>query len=279
MAAGNAVAALPTSAVSIEFQELLGGRQFHSSPITIIAISFRAKPNTGPLNATIGSLSVYLSTSPKVPNTNGGGALMSSTFADNVGKDKALVFSGTNIPVKSPGCASPGPCSFDLTLPLQTPFTMRLPRGRCSSMKSKTILWGPAEHDATSFCAPGGGVASVAGTAGTVTGIFAFQGNVIQVTYTTTAPLITGVVNVASSIPPGMPNYAIGQGSLLAVYGTNLGPSSLVVAGLPLPTGGLSGTTISIGSGGAGFSAPIFFARSDVVVAVMPRTCLPAPLR
>jgi hypothetical protein len=39
-------------------------------------------------------------------------------------------------------------------------------------------------------------------------------------------PTISLIVNGGSGIPPGLPNYAIAQGSIFVVYGTNLGAAA-----------------------------------------------------
>ncbi len=276
---GNATAPYPTTPQSLEFQELLGAGQFHSNPITITGISFRAATGSGPINASIGSLTVNLSSSPNFPNSSGSATLMSSTFAKNVGPDKTLVFSGSNIALKDSGCAAPGPCPFDINLVLQTPFVYSQSKGSLLIDIVETNLSATSGVlDAASFNAPGGGVATVVGTAGSATGTFAYSGPIVQVTYTTSAPVITGVVNVASNIPPGMPNYGIAPGSLFAVYGSNLGPADLSVSQLPLSASGLSGSSIAImltSPTPALVNAPIYFTRQDIVVAVMPSNTPP----
>jgi hypothetical protein len=163
---------------------------------------------------------------------------MSSTFADNVGNDKVVVFSGSNIQLTAKGCPAPGPCPFDVVLTFTTPF-------RYSGFGSllldfaETDLSGTGSYDAHSFTGPpGGSVAQVSALAGTPPGQFEYKGNVVQLIYTlltTNNPAITGVVNVASNIPPGFPNYGIAQGALFAIYGNNLGPANLSVANLPCP--------------------------------------------
>ena len=273
---GNASDPLPNPSQTIELQELLGPGQFHSSPITITAISFRAKPGSGPVNGSIGSLSVSLSTSPNFPNTSGAGAtLMSPTFANNVGKDKVVVFSGSNVPLKDSGCSGPAPCPFDITVTLQTPFVYSSTSGSLLIDLTETNVSGTGAFDSSSFSAPGGGVATVVGTSGSATGTFAYQGPIVQITYASTAPSMTGVVNVASNIPPGMGNYGIAQGSLFAVYGSNLGPDTLAVSQLPLSAAGLSGTSLVVGGTGASMQASVYFTRSDVVVGVMPSNIPP----
>src|SRR5271156_1813738 len=49
-------------------------------------------------------------------------------------------------------------------------------------------------------------------------------------------PTFFGVVNPASDLPPGVPNYGIAQGSVFIVYGTNLSTGSLVQGTIPLGT-------------------------------------------
>lgn len=281
--AGNAVNSLPQTTSSLELQELVGNGQLPSPTFMVTGISFRAAPRTGPIKANIGSLNVYLSTSPNYPNTNGSGpngigkTLMSPTFANNVGPDKTLVFSGSNIVLSDSGCAAPGPCPFDINIVFTTPFLY-------SGGGSGTLLIDLVETninatsgalDAESFAAPGGGVSQVVGTAGAATGTFSYQGSIVQLTYTSSAqiPSFTGVVNPASNIPPGIfQNSGIAQGSIFTVYGSNLGPASLVQASaLPLPTtAGLAGTSITITAGGTTVTAPMLYTSSGQVAAVLP---------
>ena len=270
---GNSPEAIPTTSTTVEVQVLLGSGQFFSSPITISGLSLRAAPGTGPVNDTISSISITLSTSPNFPNTNGG-TLMSTTFAKNVGKDATLVFSGKNLIAKSAGCAGPGACPFDLNVSFTTPFTYSRTSGALLIDITETVN-GTGTLDGVSYNAPGGPVATVVGAVGSATGTFSYGGSIFQLTYTTSAPMLTGVVNTASNIPPGPANYGLAQGSLFAVYGSNMGPSSLAVANLPLPTNGLSGTSITIAGTVGMVSAPVYFTRSDVVVGVMPSNTPP----
>jgi uncharacterized protein (TIGR03437 family) len=268
--AGNAAGQLPGTPATIEYQQLLGAGQFHSSPITITQISFRAAAGKGPLNGNVGSLTLTLSTSPNYPNTTGGTPLMSATYANNVGPDATVVFSGNNVAIKDAGCAAPGPCPFDITLVFQKPFVYNPTAGPLLMDLLETNLSGTGTYDSESFNAPGGSVASVEGPQGTATGTFMYQGLIVQVTYTSTAPAITGVVNVASNIPPGMPNYGIAQGSLFAIYGTGMGGANLTAAQLPLPTNGLGGTSVTVTVNGTQLNVPLYFTRGDIVVGVMP---------
>ena len=198
---GNSPEAIPTTSTTVEVQVLLGSGQFFSSPITISGLSLRAAPGTGPVNEAISSISITLSTSPNFPNTNGG-TLMSTTFAKNVGKDATLVFSGKNLTAKSVGCAGPGACPFDLNVPFTTPFTYSRTSGALLIDITETVN-GTGTLDGVSYNAPGGPVATVVGAVGSATGTFSYGGSIFQLTYTTSAPMLTGVVNTASNIPPG----------------------------------------------------------------------------
>jgi len=280
--AGNAVNSLPTTSSSLEIQQLVGNGQLPSPSFTITGLSFRAAPGTGPINATIGNLSVTLSTSPNYPNTNGTGqsgngkTLMSPTFANNVGPDKTLVFSGSNIAWSDPGCAGPKPCPFDINIVFTTPFvyTGAATGTLLIDIVETNISATSGAFDAESYAAPGGGVAQVIGTAGASTGTFSYQGSFLQLTYTSGPqnPSFSGVVNPAGNIPPGFPNSGLAQGGIFVAYGSNLGPASLVQATtLPLPTtAGLAGTSISITSGGTTVSAPLIYTSQGQVAAVLP---------
>ncbi|HWE52276.1 MAG TPA: hypothetical protein VG273_20950 [Bryobacteraceae bacterium] len=89
-------------------------------------------------------------------------------------------------------------------------------------------------------------------------------------------PTFTGVVNAASGIPPGLPNYGIAQGSIFVVYGSNLGPAAaagtyVTSASIPLPTtAGLAGTSITVTVGGNTVPAPMIYTSPGQVAAIMP---------
>jgi uncharacterized protein (TIGR03437 family) len=279
-AAGNASSSVTTSP-SAEIQEILGTGQFPAGTIQITQLSFRAAPGSGAIGATIGGLQVFLSTSPNYPNTSGAGKnLMSATFANNVGPDKTLVFSGSNLSLTDAGCASPGPCPFDINIVFSTPFTYTPASGPLLIDLMETNITGKSGAlDAASFTAPGGTVAQVVGALGSATGQFSYQGQVAQLTYTTVTagPTFSGVVNPAGGIPPGFPGYGLAQGSIFTVYGNNLGPATAAQAAtLPLSTTGLGGTTVSISSHGSNpIPVPLLYASNGQINGIMPST---APL-
>ena len=79
-----------------------------------------------------------------------------------------------------------------------------------------------------------------------------------------------GIVNVASYSIPGLPNSSIAQGSIFVIFGSNMGPASLVgVASFPIPIN-LGGTSVKITAGGQNFDALMFYTTAGQVAALMP---------
>ena len=90
-------------------------------------------------------------------------------------------------------------------------------------------------------------------------------------TLTAQNPLINLVVNAASGIPRGLPNSGVAQGSLFMIWGVGLGSNTFQFAPLPLSTAaGLAGTSITITVNGTTMTAPMYFADTAQVIAVMP---------
>ena len=86
------------------------------------------------------------------------------------------------------------------------------------------------------------------------------------------APSISGVTNSASNAPPGLPNSGIAQGSILAVYGSGLGPATLQeVQSYPLPsTQGLAGTTVQVTVGSVTENCIMLYTVATQVAVVLP---------
>jgi uncharacterized protein (TIGR03437 family) len=86
-------------------------------------------------------------------------------------------------------------------------------------------------------------------------------------------PVIGGqAVNSASYRTPGMPGSGVAQGSIFIVFGTGLGPASLVEATtFPLQTT-LGGTSVSVTVGGTQLSAFMLYTYSYAVAAILPST-------
>lgn len=166
-------------------QELYSSGQF-TGPIDITGFSWRPAPGTGAVVATYGSTSIYLSYSPNSPNSTDG-PLMSSTFANNVGMDQTLVFSGTNLSLTGAGCSGPGSCPFDIGVSFTTPFYYDPSAGNLLlEMVSTDTSGNDGSLDIEGYLAPGGPIALVENdtSATATTGSFAYAGLVTEFTYT-----------------------------------------------------------------------------------------------
>lgn len=80
---------------------------------------------------------------------------------------------------------------------------------------------------------------------------------------------VSSVHNSFSHAPQGMPNSAIAQGSRMAVYGSNIGPSAEVFPDAPLK-GELGGVSVQIRSGDVTTNALMVYASSGFVNCVVP---------
>ena len=86
-----------------------------------------------------------------------------------------------------------------------------------------------------------------------------------------TAQTITEVVNAASRIPSGLPNYGIAKGAIFLVHGTGIGPEEKQQAGFPLPTwDGVGGTYVLVTVGETTVPAPMLYASATELAAIMP---------
>ncbi len=120
--AGNDNSGLPADYFFyIRSQTVVDPDQFSSitGPVYITGMAFRAAPGMGSLNLEA-SGSISLSTSLTYANTTGHPGL-SLTFANNVGPDNTLVFSGSAA-LTGPGCAGPAPCPFGPPVAFTAPF-------------------------------------------------------------------------------------------------------------------------------------------------------------
>jgi len=108
-------------ATSERYQQVYLGSQFPEAGL-IDKISFRllseslgSSPGFGPTD--LSGVLIELSTTQAQPNA------LSNTFADNVGPDVQVVFSGV-LTLSAPQCNEnlPQPCPFDIMIPLQNPF-------------------------------------------------------------------------------------------------------------------------------------------------------------
>ena len=208
-------------------QEVVGSGQF-TQPITINALRVRAFPGSGQVHATFSSLKITMSTTQAYPNTNGTHTLPSSTFANNVGPDATVVYNSA-LSFTSPGCPSPGPCPFDMVIPLAVPFSYDNSKGRLLiDLLGSTPTGVPAgQLDAVAYPdSTSGSVAIVLGDPAATTGSVDVGGLVFGLettTSTTQAPTVGAVLNTFSSGPELCP------GMLASVFGTNFGSAAAAV--------------------------------------------------
>lgn len=80
-----------------------------------------------------------------------------------------------------------------------------------------------------------------------------------------------GILNAASYMSSKLPGGAIAQGSIMVIFGRNIGPAALAQAGFPLPTT-LSGTGVKVTSGGQTLDCPLVYTSAGQVAAIMPST-------
>lgn len=84
-----------------------------------------------------------------------------------------------------------------------------------------------------------------------------------------------GVVNAASYTQPGLPGANIAPGSIFVVFGSGMGPSTLVQSsGFPVPTT-LAGTSLTVTQGTRTYQPYIFYTSATQIAAVMPSTLGP----
>ena len=212
---------------NLRVQQVIGSGQFVPTPILINQIAFRAYPGLGPVNASISSMTLSVSTSQNFPNINGGKTIISTTFAANVGADNMVVYSGPGA-LTSPGCSGPSVCAFDMVIPFSHPFLFDPSQGALLldfQFTGFTAVSGAL--DSVSFTyPPGGNAAAVVGQLNSPTGTFDPSGNVVQIGYS-------------------LPNPACSVGA--SVYPCAIAGTLLVVSA---PTGTLFG-----GGGGGGGGA------------------------
>jgi uncharacterized protein (TIGR03437 family) len=95
---------------------------------------------------------------------------------------------------------------------------------------------------------------------------------VVMLNAGTPQPTITSVQNPASNIPAVLPNGGIAQGSIFVLYGSDMGPTTLIQPpGYPLPsTAGLGGTVVTITVNGTTVTAPLVYSWTSQVAGVLP---------
>jgi uncharacterized protein (TIGR03437 family) len=83
-------------------------------------------------------------------------------------------------------------------------------------------------------------------------------------------PVVKSVQNAASNTPAGLPNSGIAQGSLIAIYGSNLGPATISIApGIPWPAT-LSGTSATVTVGSQTVNVLLYYTVAGQVAGLLP---------
>jgi uncharacterized protein (TIGR03437 family) len=161
-------------------QQVLGSGQF-PGPVTIIGVRIRSSPGTGVAMGHNASLLITFSTTQAYPNTGNGHALPSPNYASNLGPDATVVYNGP-FSASTPGCAAPGPCPFDVVIPLSTPFSYDPSKGRLlfDEIVSAPIGTVTGSLDGIAFTDPTASpVASVSGDPSSPTGMVLTAGFVV----------------------------------------------------------------------------------------------------
>ncbi|HTW65002.1 MAG TPA: hypothetical protein VME17_10320 [Bryobacteraceae bacterium] len=83
-------------------------------------------------------------------------------------------------------------------------------------------------------------------------------------------PAITYISNSATYLPPGLPDSALAQGSIVEIFGTNIGPTTAAAAqSFPLLQS-LSGTSVTFTVNGTSTQALMLFTLASQIAAVLP---------
>ncbi|MGB9456497.1 MAG: hypothetical protein WCB12_10660 [Bryobacteraceae bacterium] len=86
------------------------------------------------------------------------------------------------------------------------------------------------------------------------------------------APAISGVVNAASNLAPGLPGSGIAQGAIFTVYGSNLGPASPCWALTTPYTPSLCGVSLTVTVNGTSTYPIPTFVYPTQINAILPST-------
>lgn len=82
-------------------------------------------------------------------------------------------------------------------------------------------------------------------------------------------PTVSAVLNNASYALSGLPNSAIAQGSLMAIFGTNLATGNMTATSFPLQAN-MGGTTVRITAGGSNLDALMIYTTAGQLGAILP---------
>ncbi len=224
---GNDTSGSLVGSVSLRDQTVIDPAQLPSGPIMITGFTFRAAPGTGAVNVTI-SGNIYLSTSPKWPNSTGH-PLISTTFANNVGSDNTLVMAPSNYTITGAGCAAPGPCPFANNILFTTPFPYNRANGPLLIELQLTTFSGSGTGQSDDISCPSTScvINNVDGEpVGSATGDLTGGASVLQITYTPATINLNQHGLTGSWYKPA----TSGQGVEVEVFANPSGPGSTFVS-------------------------------------------------
>ena len=92
----------------------------------------------------------------------------------------------------------------------------------------------------------------------------------LLVTAAAAQPVVTGALNTASYALPALPNGSLAQGSMIAIFGRNIGPAAIAqAASFPLRTT-LGGTSAKLTTGGTTVDLILTYSLATQVGAIIP---------
>ncbi|HLK68447.1 MAG TPA: PEP-CTERM sorting domain-containing protein [Bryobacteraceae bacterium] len=195
-------------AVPIRYQQVYAASQFGAGGL-ITQIAFRPDGTDGhPFALTLPDMEIDLSTTQVAPDA------MSATFADNVGPDNTVVYSGPLTLSSADTGPAGGPKDFDIIITLMTPF-----------------LYNPASGnlllDVKNFTGDPSGVMGPFDTENTngdpISRLIGNQGDVTSPTgVTDTEGLVTSFTVAATATPEPGTLALFGIGGLLVLIGRRL---------------------------------------------------------
>src|SRR6266850_8558497 len=197
---------------TMRYQQVYAASQFGALPpggTNLIGIAFRLDAGWPPFSSTLPAVQINLSTTTKAPDG------LSTTFANNVGADDTVVFSGP-LSLSSSGGGSPAP--FDIVILFSTQFFYNPDRGNLLLDVRKFGGGSISQPDATSVA--GDSVSRVYGPVATSTGGADTAGLVTEFIYRTAgqAPAVTN--------PPQSQVVACGSTASFSVGATGTQPLS-----------------------------------------------------
>ena len=149
---GDSVANIASNTTSLgRFQQVFAGTEFSPNPQYITQIAFRPDGPTGnSFTGAFPNINISLSTTQSSPIS------LSSTFAQNLGIDNQVVFSGALNLSSSNTASGVGTKNFDVVINLQTPFLYNPTAGNLlydSLFLQPSVVVGNDNVDATSSSA------------------------------------------------------------------------------------------------------------------------------